>query len=74
MRVVLQRVLAAKVMVNKIHESSIGNGLVLLLGITHSDTAEDLDWLINKIINMRIFNDEADVMNKSVMDLSLIHI
>jgi D-tyrosyl-tRNA(Tyr) deacylase len=70
MRVVLQRVLAAKVTVNKIHESSIGNGLVLLLGITHSDTAEDLDWLINKIINMRIFNDEADVMNKSVMDVS----
>ena len=70
MRVVLQRVLAAKVMVNKIHESSIGNGLVLLLGITHSDTTEDLDWLINKIINMRIFNDEADVMNNSVMDVS----
>ena len=70
MRVVLQRVLAAKVTVNKIHESSIENGLVLLLGITHSDTVEDLDWLINKIINMRIFNDEADVMNKSVMDVS----
>jgi len=70
MRAVLQRVTSAKVTANKTHEASIGHGLMVLLGISHSDTAEDLDWLINKIINMRIFNDEAAVMNKSVMDVA----
>ena len=59
MRAVLQRVSSAKVTANKTHEASIGHGLLLLLGITQSDTDEDLDWLLNKIINMRIFNDEA---------------
>jgi D-tyrosyl-tRNA(Tyr) deacylase len=43
---------------------------MVLLGITQSDTAEDLDWLLNKIINMRIFNDETALMNKSVMDVA----
>jgi D-tyrosyl-tRNA(Tyr) deacylase len=43
---------------------------MVLLGITQSDTAEDLDWLLNKIINMRIFNDEAAVMNKSALDVA----
>ena len=70
MRAVLQRVTSAKVTANKTHEASIGHGLMVLLGITQSDTAEDLDWLLNKIINMRIFNDEAAVMNKSVMDVA----
>ena len=70
MRAVLQRVTSAKVTANKTHEASIGQGLMVLLGISQSDTAEDLDWLLNKIINMRIFNDEAAVMNKSVMDVA----
>ena len=70
MRAVLQRVTSAKVTANKTHEASIGHGLMVLLGITQSDTAEDLDWLLNKIINMRIFNDEAALMNKSVMDVA----
>ena len=70
MRAVLQRVTSAKVTANKTHEASIGHGLMVLLGISQSDTAEDLDWLINKIINMRIFNDEAALMNKSVMDVA----
>ena len=70
MRAVLQRVTSAKVTANKTHEASIGHGLMVLLGISQSDTAEDLDWLLNKIINMRIFNDEAAVMNKSVMDVA----
>ena len=69
MRAVLQRVSAAKVTANITHEASIGHGLVVLLGITQSDTIEDLDWLLNKIISMRIFNDESAVMNKSVMDV-----
>ena len=70
MRAVLQRVTSAKVTANKTHEASIGQGLMVLLGISQSDTAEDLDWLLNKIINMRIFNDKAAVMNKSVMDVA----
>ena len=70
MRAVLQRVTSAKVTANKTHEARIGHGLMVLLGISQSDTAEDLDWLLNKIINMRIFNDEAAVMNKSVMDVA----
>ena len=70
MRAVLQRVSTAKLTANKTHEASIGHGLVVLLGITQSDTTKDLDWLLNKIINIRIFNDQADMMNKSVMDVA----
>ena len=70
MRAVLQRVSSAKVTANKTHEVSIGHGLLVLLGITQSDTTEDLDWLLNKIIHMRIFNDEVAVMNKSVLDVA----
>ncbi|MBL19892.1 MAG: D-tyrosyl-tRNA(Tyr) deacylase [Flavobacteriaceae bacterium] len=70
MRAVIQRVSSAKVTANKTHEASIGRGLLVLLGITQSDTMEDLDWLVNKIIHMRIFNDEVAVMNKSVLDIA----
>ena len=70
MRAVLQRVSTAKLTANNSYTTSIGHGLVVLLGITPSDTTQDLDWLLNKIINMRIFNDEADMMNKSVMDVA----
>ena len=70
MRAVLQRVTSAEVTANKTHEASIGQGLMVLLGITQSDTAEDLNWLLNKIINMRIFNDEVAVMNKSALDVA----
>ena len=70
MRAVLQRVSSAKVIANKSYQASIGRGLLVLLGITQSDTMEDLDWLLNKIINMRIFNDQAAVMNKSVLDVA----
>ena len=69
MRAVLQRVSKAQVTANKTHVQRIGNGLVLLLGITHTDLPEDVDWLIQKIVNMRIFNDENGVMNKSVLDV-----
>ena len=69
MRVVLQRVSKAQVTANRTHVQRIGNGLVVLLGITHTDLAEDVDWLIQKIVNMRIFNDENGVMNKSVLEI-----
>ena len=70
MRAVLQRVSSAKVIANKSYQASIGRGLLVVLGITQSDTMEDLDWLLNKIINMRIFNDEVALMNKSVLDVA----
>jgi len=69
MRAVLQRVSKAQVTANKTHVQRVGNGLVVLLGITHTDLPEDVDWLIQKIVNMRIFNDENGVMNKSVLDV-----
>jgi D-tyrosyl-tRNA(Tyr) deacylase len=70
MRAVLQRVSSAKVTANKTHQASIGIGLVVLLGITTNDTSEDVDWLLKKIINMRIFNDQVAVMNNSVLDVA----
>ena len=69
MRAVIQRVSKAQVTANQMHVQRIGNGLVVLLGITHADLLEDVDWLIQKIVNMRIFNDENDVMNKSILDV-----
>lgn len=69
MRAVLQRVTKATVTANKTHVQRIGQGLVVLLGITHDDSSDDIDWLLKKITNMRIFNDENGVMNKSVLDI-----
>jgi D-tyrosyl-tRNA(Tyr) deacylase len=69
MRTVLQRVSSASVAVDGKVISSIENGLLLLLGIIDEDTQEDIDWLVRKVLNLRIFNDEAGVMNKSVMDI-----
>jgi D-tyrosyl-tRNA(Tyr) deacylase len=69
MRAILQRVTKAQVTANQTHVQHIKNGLVVLLGITHNDLSEDVDWLIQKIANMRIFNDENGVMNKSVLDI-----
>ncbi|MBW8200146.1 D-aminoacyl-tRNA deacylase [Flagellimonas abyssi] len=69
MRTVLQRVSKASVTVEEELISSIGHGLLILLGIEDADTKEDIDWLTNKILNLRIFNDENEVMNRSVMDV-----
>lgn len=69
MRAVLQRVTKATVTANKTHVQRMGQGLVVLLGITHDDSSDDIDWLLKKITNMRIFNDENGVMNKSVLDI-----
>src|ERR1043165_2290326 len=70
MRVVIQRVSRAIVTVEEKVTGKIGNGLLVLLGIEDADTDEDIQWLSNKIINLRIFNDEKDVMNKSVMEVN----
>lgn len=69
MRTVLQRVSKASVNVEGELISSIGHGLLILLGIEDADTKEDIDWLTNKILNLRIFNDENEVMNRSVVDV-----
>ena len=65
---VIQRVSSASVEIDKIIKASIGNGLLVLLGIEDADLQEDIDWLSNKITNLRIFNDSDGVMNVSVKD------
>jgi D-tyrosyl-tRNA(Tyr) deacylase len=69
MRVVIQRVSKASVSIDSSVRGSISNGLMILLGIENSDEKEDIDWLCKKIINLRIFPDDNDVMNLSVKDV-----
>lgn len=69
MRVVIQKVSEASVSVNEEIISSIKKGLLILLGIEDADTEEDIDWLVKKIVNLRIFNDEKGVMNLSVKNV-----
>ncbi len=70
MKILLQRVQKAKCNIDGKEFSKIGEGILLFLGITHDDNEEDIDWLVNKIINLRIFNDENGVMNKSCMEIN----
>jgi D-aminoacyl-tRNA deacylase len=70
MKVVIQRVSQANVQVERKLRGEIGTGLLVLLGIEDADSLEDVQWLSNKIVNLRIFNDENDVMNKSVLDIN----
>ena len=70
MRAVIQRVSQASVSIDKQLKSTINNGLLILLGIVDSDTSEDIDWLCNKIVNLRVFNDEDGVMNHSIKDIN----
>lgn len=69
MRTVIQRVSEASVTVDGKIISEIGKGLLVLLGIEDADGKEDIDWLTQKIANLRIFGDENDVMNRSVLDV-----
>ena len=69
MRAVIQRVSSASVTIDGAVRSAIGPGLLVLLGIGHEDSAEDIDWLVRKIAGLRIFADEAGVMNRSVVDV-----
>ena len=70
MKVIIQRVTKASVTIDRKIKSSIGSGLLVLLGIEDADTTEDIEWLSSKIINLRIFNDTNDVMNVSVKDVN----
>ena len=69
MKVVVQRAKKAKVTVNGEVVGAIGHGLVLLVGVTHSDTLEDVAFIADKIAHLRIFEDEAGKMNLSVLDV-----
>ena len=70
MRAVIQRVSHASVTIDGRCKSSIKNGLLILVGIEDADGKEDIEWLTKKIINLRVFNDENGVMNKSVLDIN----
>ena len=70
MRIVIQRVTHASVTINGEMHSSIGQGYLILLGICEEDTSEDVDWLVKKVVGLRVFDDENHVMNRSIMDVS----
>ena len=70
MRVVIQRVGHASVTINGTCKSAIGKGLLILVGIEETDGQEDIDWLCKKIVNLRVFDDENGVMNKSILDIN----
>jgi D-tyrosyl-tRNA(Tyr) deacylase len=69
MRAVIQRVNEASVQINGIIHASIGQGLMVLLGIEHNDTQKDVEWLSAKIAQMRIFSDAQGLMNLSLSDV-----
>ena len=70
MRTVIQRVSHASVTINNQVKSQIGKGYLILLGICDEDTMEDVDWLVKKIANLRVFGDENNVMNRSILDVA----
>ena len=69
MRAVIQRVKSCRVDIAGQSVGEIGSGLLVLLGVEAADTAEDIDWLVGKISRLRIFDDEAGVMNRSIEDV-----
>jgi D-tyrosyl-tRNA(Tyr) deacylase len=69
MKVVIQRVSKASVTINEVKVASIKKGLLILLGIANEDNQEDINWLVRKIINLRIFNDQDGVMNHSLAEI-----
>ncbi|WP_160067361.1 D-aminoacyl-tRNA deacylase [Sphingobacterium bovisgrunnientis] len=69
MRAVIQRVTHASCTVDDIITGKIEAGLLVLLGVEEGDTKEDMEWLANKIVNLRIFSDEKGLMNKSIQDI-----
>jgi D-tyrosyl-tRNA(Tyr) deacylase len=69
MRVVVQRSLKSSVSVDGKLINKIDSGLMLLVGIAVDDTTKDIDWMVNKVLNLRIFDDQNGVMNKSILDV-----
>jgi len=71
MRALVQRVTSCEIEIDRAKHSSITKGLLILIGIEDQDTQEDIEWLCRKIVNMRIFEDEQGVMNKSAIQENL---
>jgi D-tyrosyl-tRNA(Tyr) deacylase len=69
MRIVIQRVKHAKVTIDGQVHSSIGLGYLILLGVCDEDSSEDVDWLVRKVIGLRVFDDENHVMNRDIIDV-----
>ena len=69
MRAVIQRVTHASVTINGAVKSEIQQGYLILLGVCDEDTMEDVDWLVKKVANLRVFDDEQGVMNRSILDI-----
>ena len=69
MRAVIQRVSHASVTIEGVIKSKIGQGYLILLGVCDEDSMEDIDWLVKKVANLRVFGDENDVMNLSIQDV-----
>ncbi len=68
MRILVQRVTKASVTIDNNIKSKIGKGILIFIGIEEADNKEDIEWLTNKIVNLRIFDDENGVMNKSAIE------
>ena len=69
MRIVIQRVTKASVSIGGSTKSAIGAGFLLLLGVCEDDTLDDVEWLVKKVVGLRVFDDENGVMNRSIMDV-----
>tara|TARA_B100000795_G_C22792442_1_gene437619 strand:- start:44 stop:496 length:453 start_codon:yes stop_codon:yes gene_type:complete len=69
MKIVIQRVSKASVTINDLKVAAIKEGLLILIGIVEEDTQEDINWLVRKVLNLRIFNDEQGIMNKSLLNI-----
>ena len=70
MRAVIQRITHASVTIEGSVKSSIGQGFLILLGVCDEDTMEDVEWLVKKIANLRVFGDENNVMNRSILEVN----
>lgn len=69
MRIVIQRVSHASVTIDNTVHGAIGKGFLILIGVCDEDTKEDVDWLVKKVAALRVFDDEARVMNRSIVDV-----
>ena len=70
MRIVIQRVSEASVSIKNTMKSVIQQGFLILLGIGEDDGEDDIDWLVKKVVNLRVFDDEQGIMNKSILDVN----
>lgn len=70
MRIVIQRVSEASVSIKNTMKSAIQQGFLILLGIGDDDGEDDIEWLVKKVVNLRVFDDEQGVMNKSILDVN----